>query len=254
VSAAYRTLKSDNRPLYDQAVEALNRFIDEGSYKPGDRLPAEGELARQLGISRPTLREAFGTLENNGVIERRHGVGTFVTSPPQGVIRGGLEQLVSLRALVDNAGFRSSCADWVVGPVPAPLPVAEKLLLEPDSPVLRVQMTSRTEDDTYIAYMESYIPQGLLDEGELRTYNRGSMLNFLLERGEPRLSYTHTFLHSVAATADLAGWLHIPEGSPLQLLEETYHTDEGSPVMHEYNYFNGGRLNFHIIRRIVTNA
>ena len=245
-----RSLKSDNRPLYDQAIEALNRFIDLGDYKPGDKLPAEGELAKQLGISRPTLREAFGSLENHGIIERRHGVGTFVTAPPQGAIRGGLEQLVSLRSLASDAGIKAECVDWVVDIVGVSEEISAKLNLEPDTQLIRVQMTAKAEDECYIAYMESYIPEMLLDIADLKMYHAGSMLNYLLERGEPKLSYTRTCLYSVAANEEVASWLRVPEGKPLQLLAETYYTDAGQPVMQEYNYFVGDRFNFHIVRRV----
>ena len=250
MNGSNRSLKSDNRPLYDQAIEALNRFIELGEYKPGDRLPAEGELAKQLGISRPTLREAFGTLENYGVIERRHGVGTFVTAPPQGAIRGGLEQLVSLRSLAADAGIKAKGVDWVVDTVDASEEISAKLSLAPDTPLIRVQMTAKAEDGCYIAYMESYIPETLLDIADVKAYHEGSLLNYLLERGEPKLSYTHTYLYSVAADEVTAAWLRIPEGKPLQLLAETYYTDAGQPVMQEYNYFIGDRFNFHIVRRV----
>src|SRR5512134_3555627 len=98
------SIKIDSRPLYDQAIDALNRFIVQGGYKPGDKLPGEAELSKHLGISRPTLREAMGSLECQGVITRRHGVGTFVTAPVRGAIQGGLEQLESLYSLAANAG------------------------------------------------------------------------------------------------------------------------------------------------------
>jgi GntR family transcriptional regulator len=244
-------LKSDNRPLYDQAIEALRKFIDLGAYKQGDKLPGESELARQLGISRPTLREALGNLEAFGLIERRHGVGTFVAAPAQGPIRGGLEQLVSLRSLAASAGIRTDCVDWEVDMVAASNDVAARLNLQPEVRIVHVQMTAiSSEEGYYIAYMESFIPEPYVNMTDLIAYRKGSMLNYLLEKGDLQLSYTHTDLSCAAADQRLAQLLKVPEGKPLQLLAETYYSRDGRPIMQEYNYFITDWMKFHIIRRV----
>ena len=59
-------------------AETLRRFIIRQSYQPGDKLPSERELAGQLGISRTLLREAMSTLEGVGLIDIRHGSGSYV--------------------------------------------------------------------------------------------------------------------------------------------------------------------------------
>jgi GntR family transcriptional regulator, transcriptional repressor for pyruvate dehydrogenase complex len=61
-----------------QVVEQIARMIKEGRLKPGDQLPSERVIAEQMGISRPTVREAFAALEVAGLVETRTGQGTFV--------------------------------------------------------------------------------------------------------------------------------------------------------------------------------
>ncbi|MBL8308708.1 MAG: GntR family transcriptional regulator [Rubrivivax sp.] len=63
----------------DAVVRALEQRILEGSLKPGDKLPAEREFAQAFGVSRPTLRQALQTLAAKGLLDTRHGGGTFVT-------------------------------------------------------------------------------------------------------------------------------------------------------------------------------
>ncbi|MGQ9767650.1 MAG: GntR family transcriptional regulator, partial [Anaerolineae bacterium] len=70
-------LRANPRPLYAQASAMLKELLHSGNYMPGARLPSEHALSEQLGISRPTLREALHQLEEEGLIVRRHGVGTF---------------------------------------------------------------------------------------------------------------------------------------------------------------------------------
>lgn len=66
----------------EDVARHVARLIETGQLKPGDRLPSERELATQVGFSRPTLRAGLGKLAALGVIETRHGAGTFVTSGP----------------------------------------------------------------------------------------------------------------------------------------------------------------------------
>lgn len=68
------------RGLQAEIQEIVKRYIIDHQFKPGDALPGEGELAKQMGISRPSLREAMKVLQTIGVIETRHGSGTYVGS------------------------------------------------------------------------------------------------------------------------------------------------------------------------------
>ena len=64
--------------LYRQIAEQLRALISKGEYKPGERLPAERDLAKQMGVSRPSVREALIALEVEGWVEVRTGSGVFV--------------------------------------------------------------------------------------------------------------------------------------------------------------------------------
>src|SRR6187399_2580438 len=68
----------ENRRLYRQIADQIAALIERGEYAPGSRLPPERDLAEQLGVSRPSVREALIALEVEGVIEVRGGAGIFV--------------------------------------------------------------------------------------------------------------------------------------------------------------------------------
>ena len=76
-----------NQRLYEKVAEQIGLLIAAGEFASGDRLPSERELARQLGVSRPVLREALVTLEISGSVEVRGGSGCFVTATPDTVPR-----------------------------------------------------------------------------------------------------------------------------------------------------------------------
>jgi DNA-binding FadR family transcriptional regulator len=75
-----------NRKLYIQIAEQITGLIESGEFGPGRQLPSERDLALELGVSRPTVREALIALEVAGLVEVRIGVGAFVR-PPAGARR-----------------------------------------------------------------------------------------------------------------------------------------------------------------------
>ena len=68
-------------PLYSQLMGIIKRSITSGALKVGDLLPSEAELCRAYDISRNTVRQAIGALEEEGFVVRKRGKGTFVTDP-----------------------------------------------------------------------------------------------------------------------------------------------------------------------------
>lgn len=72
--------------LYEQVAEQITTWIQESGLEPGDRIPAERDLAARLGVSRATLAQALVALEVIGVVAVRHGDGTIVTRTPAGRI------------------------------------------------------------------------------------------------------------------------------------------------------------------------
>ena len=69
------------RRLYRQIADQIRTLIGTGEVAPGARLPAERDLARQLGVSRPSLREALIALEVEGLLDVRVGSGIYVSQP-----------------------------------------------------------------------------------------------------------------------------------------------------------------------------
>jgi len=73
---------SDSRRLYQQVADQIRTVIEESRFSPGTKLPPERELALQLGVSRPSLREALIALEIEGIVETRMGSGIYVCAAP----------------------------------------------------------------------------------------------------------------------------------------------------------------------------
>ncbi|HKS13505.1 MAG TPA: FadR/GntR family transcriptional regulator [Pseudomonas sp.] len=83
-------------------VSSLTQRILLGTYKPGDRLPSENTLVREHGVSRTVVREALSKLQASGLVEARHGIGTFVIErQAQAGLRVGAESAGSVRDLLE---------------------------------------------------------------------------------------------------------------------------------------------------------
>jgi GntR family transcriptional repressor for pyruvate dehydrogenase complex len=83
-----------------QVVDHVRSLIAKGEVKPGDRLPPERDLARQLKISRSSLRAGIGFLSAMGVLKSRHGAGTFVSSGPPALDSSSLSVLGALHGFL----------------------------------------------------------------------------------------------------------------------------------------------------------
>jgi GntR family transcriptional regulator, transcriptional repressor for pyruvate dehydrogenase complex len=79
-----------------QVVSHVRNLIERGSLKPGDRLPAERDLATQIGVSRPTIRAGLRTLAAMGVVRSKHGSGTYIPDGPPALDTDALSFLAAL--------------------------------------------------------------------------------------------------------------------------------------------------------------
>ncbi len=237
-----------NRPLYSQAAEVLVRYLAEQAYEPGAMLPGEDELARQLHVSRSTLREAMGILEREGLVMRKHGVGTFVTNPDAARFTFGLHQLVPLRVLAGQAGSQLEVLEREVTIVPAPPDLQTLFRLGDDDLMLRVRTVLRI-DVWCISYYDYFIPISLIDPDDF-TNSGLSVLEYCLEFGRPGVAYAHSELHAVNADEELATRLGLPVGTAVLHMVETLYTVADEPVMRAYVYHVTQRLLFQIIRHV----
>lgn len=108
------------RPVTDAITELITERIRAGTLQPGDKLPAEPELARQLQVGRGTLREAIRTLHTLGVLQVVRGRGTFVAEPMRqphseqfvglsSASGSGLAEILELRIALETAAVSLAC-------------------------------------------------------------------------------------------------------------------------------------------------
>ncbi len=213
----------------------------------GERLPAEPELARQLGVSRATLREAMRTFEGQGLIRRRQGVGTFVVGQLP-VIETGLEVLESIESLARRIGLEVTMGDLHIERISASPEQAEALNVPPGDSLVMVSRVINTKGRP-VAHLVDILPEDILTPEDLRQGFTGSVFDLLLQRGEPALSNSYTEINAVAATAEWARALQIQRGDVLLKFTARLYTTEGRAIDYSQSLFLPGYFHFHVVRR-----
>lgn len=226
--------------------EDLGKIIAETP--PGERLLTEPELAKQLNVSRATLREAMRTFEIQGLIYRRQGSGTYVIHPSQ-VFDTGLEVLESLETISRRIGLVVSMGDLKIEHQTADQEVAKVLSIQLNDPVLIISRVIHAEGRP-VSYLVDILPRDILPSEVLQADFTGSVLDLLLKQGTPPLGSSRCEINAVQAQVDIAKALRIQRGDVLLRFIAYLYTTNGRVVDYSFSYFLPGYFNFHVIRRV----
>jgi GntR family transcriptional regulator len=213
----------------------------------GQRLPSEPDLAKKLGVSRATLREAMRSFETQGLIRRRQGSGTFVVGKVA-VLGSGLEVLESLETMAKRLGLEISVSDLSVETQKADAELAVALNVAEGTTLTRVRRVIRA-DSRPVAYLVDILPEGILHSKDLPADFHGSVLDFMLGRGDP-LASSRANVSAIGATADVAKALEIQRGDVLLHFYSQLFDASGKAVDYSLSYFIPGYFHFHIVRRV----
>jgi GntR family transcriptional regulator len=212
------------------------------------RLPSEPELARQMGVSRATLREAMRSFEGQGMIRRRQGVGTFVIGKVP-VIESGLEILESIETLAGRIGLPVKTRALQVERIEADEALAKVLSLPEKSPLTRVSRVIFT-DSRPVAYLVDTLPEEYLAPSELGNGFTGSVLDLLLRRGSPKLTTSRTEIRAITASSEVARALQVQRDDVLLQFIAYLYSDGSQVVDYSFSYFLPGYFRFHVVRRV----
>ena len=241
-------LRTNRDSLSGQAYRYLLGLITDGVFRPGEQLPSQNELAAQLGISRSTLREALLKLEQEGMVVRRHGVGTFIAPGYGARLASGLERLESILKTAARQGMQLGVDALQVEEAPADEQQAELLQVEPGTLVTSVRRVLRA-DGTPIAYMHDVIPAAILPQAAIGETFNGSVLDALRQQPGLHISQATATIAAVNADTYLAKQLKVKRRQALLLMEERLFDDRGRVIEFSHNFFVPNFFQFHLVRR-----
>lgn len=232
-------------PLYHQIKQIVRAEIEQGVYRPGDRLPTEVELMQRYGVSRITVRQALDELEAEGVIVRRHGKGTYVAEKR---IEQDLVRLTDFVEDMELAGLSPSSQVLAFLHEPASREVAEALTLTEGEEVVRVDRL-RLANGRPIAYDTTWLPLrfGLLLSKDALAHE--TIYHILETRYTIPVEAGTFHITAVSASAEQAQLLEITPGIGLLLIQRVSYTIGDVPVYIQQRYYRPDRVSYRVTLR-----
>jgi GntR family transcriptional regulator len=234
-------------PLHHQVYLDLRSALDEGKYKPGDRLPTERDLARHYGCSLITIRRALSELSREQRIERTQGRGTYVL---QQRIDRDLADTNSFSQEMKRLGLTAETRIVVARSEPAGESVAAALKLQPGAPTLyleRLRLASGEPMLLELVHLPAERFPGLL----ATDLEHGSLYELLSRRYRTEIAVTRETLEPVLLRAREARLLAQKPRSAALLVEGIASTSNGIPVELSRTFVRGDRTRYYIERVVV---
>jgi GntR family transcriptional regulator len=228
--------------------DELRQRIDQGRFPAGTRLPAEPDLAAELRVSRATLREALRALEEEGLLRRRQGSGTYVAERPR--MANSLDVNFGVTQAISAAGMRAGTArarHWVE---PASVGEAARLELEPGQDVLMIERV-RTAEGKPVVLSRDVLPAGLVgDRPEVvERMLRGSLYEVLERELGVVVHHGVARFRPVRADRAVAGQLGVSRGELLLYLWQVDYAEDGAAVLSSHEFHLADAFDFSVVRR-----
>jgi len=224
-------------PLYFQVAQYLEQMIESGELPMGTRLDNEGDLAGQLGLSKPTMRRALEYLVGRGLLVRKRGIGTQV-------VQAKVTREVELTSLYDDlakTGRDPSTTVVSFSTEPAPDALAAELGLAAGTPVYVFERL-RSADAEPLALMRNHVPEHLMRLSAADLEEQG-LYNLFRANGIV-MRIAKQSIGARAATAAEARALGERKGAPLLVMERSAYDEQGRAVEHGHHVYRASRYSF----------
>jgi GntR family transcriptional regulator len=243
-------LADQSRDNHESPFQRLQRELGEmiANAQPGVKFPTEPDLARQLKVSRSTLREAMRSFETQGLLIRKQGSGTFKADTTS-VFESGLEVLESLETLADRLGLEISMGNLQIEPILADQKLAQSFDSRKGANLLRVSRVIYVKDQP-AAFLQDVLPENILDTKDLENGFTGSVLDLLIKRGDSQLEQSNAEIKVIPAPYEVARALDIQRGEALLMFEADLLAQGGKVIDHSFSWFLPGFFRFHVNRKI----
>lgn len=227
--------RGDPTPLYEQLRRSIRNAIEQKQLIADEALPAERDIATDLGVSRITVRKAVDGLVEDGLLNRRHGVGTFVSSR----IQKSMAALSSFSEDITSRGWQSR-SEWLRKTEDRLTPGESLSLgLPPDHRVFRLDRI-RFADEKPLAIEYSIVPATCLESAD----DIGTSLYRAMERAGQRPVRALQRIQAIAFDRDQAELLQVQAGDPGLVIERRGYRQDGELVEVTQSWYRGDSYDF----------
>ena len=240
--------------LAQRVTEHLRKMIMDGVLAPETQLPNEPDLSAYLNISRSTVRSSLAILEQGGFIQRRWGVGTFVTKNPPTYNNLSLNSGVT--QMIRSSGAEPGSSELLMTTRPASERVSTQLSIELGAPTLVIERV-RLANDQRMVFTVDILPLSLfhlpggdipLEEFEKHVQDQQSVYGFFRQRLSLEIHHGIAWIRPLSAEQYIADKLQIRVGSNILHLEQVDFNVDGEPVALSDEYYVADAFRFYIYR------
>jgi GntR family transcriptional regulator len=233
---------SNGVPAYQRIQNAIRKRIDSGHLKPGDAVPSERDLAKLHQVSLMTARHALASLEREGLVERRRGIGTFVAAP-----KIHFNKLMSYTEQMAGRSLTASSKVLFAKLIDTEPEAAARLSLPPTSSVIKLERLRHAAGEPFAletCYLSAAEFPGLLDA----PIGRDSLFGILERNYKVELGYADEEVDATAADPRIAELLGVPRRDPLLRIRQLIYSTKGKAIMYVLGFYRSDRHNL-VIRR-----
>jgi GntR family transcriptional regulator len=236
-----------NKPLFVQIQEHIAELILSGQIAPDTKIQSEREFSEELGVSRMTVRRALTELVSEGLLERRHGSGTYVARPR--VTYESHELVDNLKAMNSrNLATASQLLEF--SEVVASRRLAEQLEVEIGHPLYRIVIL-RLANRVPVILERGFFPCSRCPDLEEWDLEKNSLFDLLLKVYDANPGRVSQTLEAVSANETIAKQLRVEEGFPLLMLSRTlYGSESGKPIEYSQDFLRSDFARIHVDTRL----
>jgi GntR family transcriptional regulator len=232
-------IRKNGTPAYKRIQDSILKRIEHGELKPGDSVDSERLLARLHGVSLMTARHALVGLEREGLVERRHGAGTFVSAP-----KIHFNKLMSFSEQLAGRSLESSSRVVALKVVDDEHEIAARLSLPGASRLLKLERIRYGSDEPFAVetcYFSAEEFRGL----SRASLERGSLFTLMEKDYGVSIAHADEEIDATGADPELARLLGVHKGYPVLRIRQTIYSAQGKPILYVLGMYRADR---HVLR------
>ncbi|KYH31282.1 GntR family transcriptional regulator [Neomoorella mulderi] len=214
-------------PLYYQLKELIRQEIEGGVWQAGDCLPPERELCEKYEVSRATVRQALADLEREGLLERKQGKGTFVSSPK---VEEDLLGFYNFSEQMRVKGYVPSVKTISVERITAPRRLAKLFAFADGEEVMRI-IRLRLVNEEPLFVEKTYLPYSICHNLTLEEVSRTPVFyDILTSRCQIKVKGAKKYIEPTLVDEFESSLLGVKKGAPALLMERITYAETGEVV------------------------
>jgi GntR family transcriptional regulator len=234
--------RSNGLPAYQRIQGSLRKRIDAGDLRTGDAVPSERDLAKIHSVSLMTARHALASLEREGVVERRRGIGTFVSAP-----KIHFNKLMSYTEQMASRSMTAVSKVLFAKIIDDEQEANARLSLSPKSGVIKLERLRHAAGEPFAletCYLSAAQFPGLLST----PLQRESLFGILERDYKVEIGYSDEEVDATAADPRTADLLDVPRREPVLRIRQVIFSTNGKAVLYVLGFYRSDRHNL-VIRR-----